>query len=52
MRQIVMITDGKPSALTQPDEVYWCDGSDEEYEQLAQTLVAAGTFERLSLFRV
>src|SRR5436309_7543631 len=36
------------AALTQPDEVYWCDGSDEEYEQLAQTLVAAGTFERLS----
>jgi phosphoenolpyruvate carboxykinase (GTP) len=36
------------AALTQPDEVYWCDGSDEEYDRLAQTLVAAGTFERLS----
>jgi len=36
------------AALTQPDEVYWCDGSDEEYEQLAQTLLDAGTFERLS----
>src|SRR5919206_1593170 len=36
------------TALTQPDEVYWCDGSDEEYDQLAQTLVNAGTFERLS----
>jgi phosphoenolpyruvate carboxykinase (GTP) len=35
-------------ALTEPDDVYWCDGSDEEYEQLAETLVAAGTFERLS----
>jgi phosphoenolpyruvate carboxykinase (GTP) len=36
------------SALTQPDEIHWCDGSDGEYEQLAQTLIAAGTFERLS----
>jgi phosphoenolpyruvate carboxykinase (GTP) len=36
------------AALTQPDDVYWCDGSDEEYEQLAETLLAAGTFERLS----
>jgi len=36
------------AALTQPDDVYWCDGSDEEYEQLAQTLLEAGTFERLS----
>ncbi len=36
------------AALTQPDEVHWCDGSDEEYDQLAQTLLAAGTFERLS----
>jgi phosphoenolpyruvate carboxykinase (GTP) len=36
------------SALTQPDDVYWCDGSPEEYDRLCQTLVAAGTFERLS----
>ncbi|MFZ0382033.1 MAG: phosphoenolpyruvate carboxykinase (GTP) [Solirubrobacteraceae bacterium] len=36
------------AALTQPDDIYWCDGSDEEYEQFAQTLVAAGTFEQLS----
>jgi phosphoenolpyruvate carboxykinase (GTP) len=36
------------AALTAPDDIYWCDGSDEEYEQLAQTLVAAGTFEKLS----
>ncbi len=34
--------------LTQPDEIHWCDGSDEEFDQLAQTLVAAGTFEKLS----
>jgi phosphoenolpyruvate carboxykinase (GTP) len=36
------------AALTQPDEVYWCDGSDEEYDHLAQVLIDAGTFQRLS----
>src|ERR1700680_2175084 len=36
------------AALTQPDEIHWCDGSAEEFDQLAQTLVEAGTFERLS----
>jgi len=36
------------AALTQPDDVHWCDGSAEEYDQLAQTLVDAGAFERLS----
>jgi phosphoenolpyruvate carboxykinase (GTP) len=36
------------AALTAPDEVHWCDGSAEEYEQLAQRLVDAGTFERLT----
>jgi phosphoenolpyruvate carboxykinase (GTP) len=36
------------AALTQPDEIHWCDGSAEEFDQLAQTLVEAGAFERLS----
>jgi phosphoenolpyruvate carboxykinase (GTP) len=36
------------AALTQPDDVYWCDGSDGEFEQFAQTLIDAGTFEKLS----
>jgi phosphoenolpyruvate carboxykinase (GTP) len=36
------------AALTEPDEIHWCDGSAEEYDQLAQTLLNAGTFERLS----
>jgi phosphoenolpyruvate carboxykinase (GTP) len=36
------------AALTTPDEIHWCDGSAEEYDQLAQTLVDAGTFQRLS----
>ena len=34
--------------LTQPDEIHWCDGSDREFDYLAQTLLDAGTFERLS----
>jgi phosphoenolpyruvate carboxykinase (GTP) len=34
--------------LTQPDSIHWCDGSAEEYDRLAQALVDAGTFERLS----
>ncbi len=36
------------AGLTQPDEVYWCDGSAEEYDRMAQTLVDAGTFQKLS----
>ena len=34
--------------LTQPDSVYWCDGSAEEYDRLAQDLVDSGTFTKLS----
>jgi phosphoenolpyruvate carboxykinase (GTP) len=39
---------GEIADLTQPDAVHWCDGSAEEYDALAQTLIDAGTFERLS----
>jgi phosphoenolpyruvate carboxykinase (GTP) len=39
---------GEIADLTQPDAVHWCDGSAEEYDKLAQTLIDAGTFERLS----
>jgi phosphoenolpyruvate carboxykinase (GTP) len=39
---------GEIADLTQPDAVHWCDGSAEEYDKLAQTLIEAGTFERLS----
>jgi phosphoenolpyruvate carboxykinase (GTP) len=35
-------------ALAQPDEVHWCDGSVEEYEQFMRTLIEAGTIERLN----
>ena len=33
--------------LTQPDAVRWCDGSDEEYEEMCRLLVESGTFEPL-----
>ncbi|MDI1236842.1 MAG: phosphoenolpyruvate carboxykinase (GTP) [Polaromonas sp.] len=36
------------AALCKPDNVYWCDGSDAEYQRLCQQLVDAGTFKKLS----
>ncbi|MBP9121866.1 MAG: phosphoenolpyruvate carboxykinase (GTP) [Ignavibacteriaceae bacterium] len=34
--------------LCKPDSVYWCDGSEEEYNRLAAELVENGTFKRLN----
>src|ERR1700761_7564949 len=36
------------AALTQPDDIYWCDGSEAEYDRLCQLLIDKGTFRRLS----
>ncbi len=35
------------AAVMQPDEIYWCDGSAEEYDRLCQALVDSGTFTKL-----
>jgi phosphoenolpyruvate carboxykinase (GTP) len=35
------------AAVMQPDAIYWCDGSDDEYDRLAAGLVVAGTFTPL-----
>ena len=35
-------------ALCKPDNIYWCDGSQDEYQRLCQQLVIAGTFKKLN----
>ena len=34
--------------ILQPDDVYWCDGSEKEYNDLCEDLVLAGTFTKLN----
>ena len=36
------------TTMCRPDSVYWCDGSDEEYNRLAGLLVNNGTFTKLN----
>ncbi len=36
------------AAVCQPSEIYWCDGSQEEYDRLSEQMVRAGTYTRLN----
>jgi phosphoenolpyruvate carboxykinase (GTP) len=35
------------AAIMQPADIYWCDGSADEYQRLCQELVDSGTFTKL-----
>ncbi len=39
---------GEIADLCKPERIYWCDGSQKEYDQLCEMLVEKGTFKRLN----
>ena len=39
---------GEIAALTKPDAIHWCDGSQAEYDEFCELLVGAGVFKRLN----
>ena len=36
------------AAMCKPDNVHWCDGSQEEYDRLSEEMVQSGTYTRLN----
>jgi phosphoenolpyruvate carboxykinase (GTP) len=38
----------KMAEMCRPDSVYWCNGTDEEYNEMAAKLVESGTFTKLN----
>lgn len=36
------------AGLCTPDNIFWCDGSTDEYDYLCEKLVHAGTFQKLN----